>query len=512
MLMQKPAPAEPPPPPPPSTVASAYSDFVFRRLLDEVHLLLDFISSRTDRSLDGLGKVWLPGQPRIGAEADNTPGEVIRRISTLRYPPAGSPSDVASDAAFLIMVKDKLNRLAAPANGATVAFTALVIGSDREPLNLTDGSTGQIRKNRATRFSLAAEAYPGLTRPARRLSHSLVGGITALILLTLMTVLISGSLGYGRSLLDQLAQAQRRYMAAEAVIRDIEQLPGGAAAPPPAAPAAPPGTEPGAPVAQPAYYIRYCDRARLIPPHPLGVDRFTDERQARLCSALWDADVAIQGAKYRLRYFNEGMLMPLTAVRRLTTMMGLTSPDLQPAGESECGHTPPEAAPRRITLPVQLACEAYHTINTPELRTADLISGISNYLVTFCFTLLGAGVAILRDLYGRVRESTLAARDLPLSFGRLVLGMVAGAAIGLFYSPPSGQTTMLLSVQGLAFAAGYAVDVVFRWLDQRIGLVFVEQQKATADTAVPTIEPRPQPPAPAPAPAAAAAAAAAPRS
>lgn len=504
MLMQKPSPAEPPPPPPPSTVASAYSDFVFRRLLDEVHLLLDFISSRTDRSLDGLGKVWLPGQPRTGAEADNTPGEVIRRISTLRYPPAGSPGDIASDAAFLIMVKDKLNRLAAPANGSTVAFTALVIGSDREPVNLTDTSTGQIRKNKATRYSLAADAYPGLTKPARRLSHSLVGGITALILLTLMTVLISGSLGYGRSLLDQLAQAQRRYMAAEAVIRDIEQLPGGTAAPQPAAP--PPGTEPGAPAAQPAYYIRYCDRARLIPPHPLGVDRFADERQARLCSALWDADVAIQGAKYRLRYFNEGMLLPVTMMRRLTTLMGLTGPELSPASESECGHTLAEAAPHRVTLQVQLACEAYHSVNTPELRTADLISGISNYLVTFCFTLLGAGVAILRDLYGRVRESTLAARDLPLSFGRLVLGMVAGAAIGLFYSPPTGQTSMLLSVQGLAFAAGYAVDVVFRWLDQRIGLVFVEQQKPTADTAVHTITPPPPPapvpvPAPAPAPA-----------
>lgn len=493
MLMQKPAPAEPPPPPP-STVATAYSDFVFQRLLDEVHLLLDFISSSADRSLDELGKLWLPGQPRAGAEAGNTAAEVIRHISTLRYPPAGSPGDIASDAAFLIMVKDKLNRLAAPANGATVAFTALVISSDREPLNLTDTVTGQIRRNRATRYSLAANAYPGLMRSARRLSRSLVGGIAALILLTIATVVISGSLGYGRSLLDQLAQAQQRYVAAEAVIHDIEQMPAGAVAIPPGAPAAPPATAP----AEQGYYIRYCDRARLISQHPSGVDRFTDERQARLCSALWDADVAIQGAKYRLRYFNEAMLLPLTALGRLTGLIGLTSPRLPQVGAGDCGHLSASDTPRRNTLAAQLACEGYHSINTPELRTADLISGISNYLVTFCFTLLGAGIAILRDLYGRVRESTLAARDLPLSFGRLVLGMVAGAAIGLFYSPPTGQTTMLLSVQGLAFAAGYAVDVVFRWLDQRIGLVFVEQQKAAIDAAAAPISPRPQSPVPVP--------------
>jgi hypothetical protein len=456
-----------------------YNDFVFRRLLDEVHLLLDFVSSRSDRSLDALTGIRVPKREAESVPSQS-PDEIIEHVSTLRFPPQGTASNVARDAAFLIVVKDRLNRLARPANGATVAYTALVIGSDQEPMNEVDASLPRAQR-KTTRYSLAADAYPGLRRPARNLSRSLKAGILGLILLTTLTVITSGAVAYGRSLLDQLGQAQQRYATVEAIIRDIDPAPPAAAAPPRAlvgtgaalANAAAPGEGP---------FVRYCDRARLLAEKAPGIRTFDDLRQSKLCGELWSADVEIQGAKHRIRSFREVFDAPwkgLAAIRQRLFPDASGPVEPMAATEARCGHTTlaagsaagGEGQPAPASLLARMDCEAYHSQNRPELGASDLIAALSNYALPFFFTLLGAGVSILRDLYNRVRESTLASRDLPLSFGRMVLGMVAGAAIGLLYSPTSGHAPAV-STQGLAFLAGYAVDMAFRWLDRRVETVF----------------------------------------
>jgi hypothetical protein len=50
---------------------------------------------------------------------------VVERIAAIRYPLAGAPSvPNASDTAFLMVVKDRLNGMTHPARGLTVAYTS----------------------------------------------------------------------------------------------------------------------------------------------------------------------------------------------------------------------------------------------------------------------------------------------------------------------------------------------------------------------------------------------------
>ncbi len=87
-------------------------DFIFVRELAEVYLLLDHISGRWDKPLD--------------ADAD----ALIGAICAIGWPPAGQQPDAAQQAATLLRAKDRLNALARPASGATIAFTLLVVGEE----------------------------------------------------------------------------------------------------------------------------------------------------------------------------------------------------------------------------------------------------------------------------------------------------------------------------------------------------------------------------------------------
>lgn len=87
-------------------------DFIFVRELAEVYLLLDHISGRWDKPLDAEGE------------------ELRAAICRIGWPPNGSRVDAAEQAATLLRAKDRLNALARPACGATIAFTLLVVGEE----------------------------------------------------------------------------------------------------------------------------------------------------------------------------------------------------------------------------------------------------------------------------------------------------------------------------------------------------------------------------------------------
>lgn len=425
-----------PDPAPAGSGEGTHGRFVFRQLLDEVYLLLDFVSTRPEKSLEALAEVPLPP----GAMAQGQPQslqDVLAHVMTLRFPPGGRGEETARDAAFLLAVKDRLTREARPATGATVAFTSMVISSERQPA-LEPEAREAPRRPRSMRHTLAANAYPGLQTSARCLRRALKVAVLLLILLTVLNVFTSGVVSYGRSLIEQLAQGQQAYRAAQDVIKSVE-------------------TRGAAPAAVPAGgggdYVPYCDRVKL-PPEPGGIRRFEDGQQAILCSSLNDADVEIAVARQRLRMFQANFQEPFLWFVQLGGWLKLD------------GERPDCKDPKSIHCHPPLA-------ERPEKSASDFIAGLANYLLPFCFTLLGAGVAILRDLYAKMRESTLGPRDLPLSLGRLVLGMVAGAAIGLLYTPTDASGAIAgLSAQGLAFLAGYGVDAVFRWVDARVETAF----------------------------------------
>jgi hypothetical protein len=107
-----------------------------------------------------------------------------------------------------------------------------------------------------------------------------------------------------------------------------------------------------------------------------------------------------------------------------------------------------------------------------------------NYMLPVIFGFLGILVFVIVDFYSKIRDSRLDPRDYRLSVIRLVLGLVTGSCIGLFYSataPTEASPTesvaaaLSLSASGIAFLAGYGVEGVFNMLEQLVNRVFVAQ-------------------------------------
>src|SRR3954454_19033715 len=104
---------------------------IFRRDLNEVHLLMDFISSLPGKGLNDLRLPDPRWAPAAGNTAENQsrpyldPAASVERISAIRFPPDPNPKQRAEDAAVLLLAKDRLNDLARPARGRSIAFTTM---------------------------------------------------------------------------------------------------------------------------------------------------------------------------------------------------------------------------------------------------------------------------------------------------------------------------------------------------------------------------------------------------
>jgi hypothetical protein len=92
----------------------------------------------------------------------------------------------------------------------------------------------------------------------------------------------------------------------------------------------------------------------------------------------------------------------------------------------------------------------------------------------------------LRDISNRITGSILSPRDETLAIIRIILGAIAGLAVGLFFTPASvaaqissGAGVLTLSASGIAFLAGYGADGFFRMIDAMIARIFSLDQKPT---------------------------------
>ena len=104
---------------------------------------------------------------------------------------------------------------------------------------------------------------------------------------------------------------------------------------------------------------------------------------------------------------------------------------------------------------------------------------LGNYVMPILYALLGSMAFVLRRHGDRLSAQLLTPRDRPANHIRLLLGVVIGGCIGLFYSgSPVSQTTGLLGVAttlsaaALAFLAGYGVEATFKTLDALIAHIF----------------------------------------
>ena len=105
---------------------------------------------------------------------------------------------------------------------------------------------------------------------------------------------------------------------------------------------------------------------------------------------------------------------------------------------------------------------------------------IGNYILPVLYGALGAMGSMLRQFNRRLAERLLTPRDRRASHIRVMLGVMTGACIGLFFNSSAGaaQATGLggaavtLSASAIAFLAGYGVELVFRTLDALLGHIF----------------------------------------
>jgi hypothetical protein len=172
--------------------------FVLERELREVHLLLDNISSNTEKSL-ALG---LDDQVKLGRDW-------LRRVCEIDWPPEGGTREEAAAADLLIRVKDHLNTLAKPASGLTIAFTHLVTKE-----------SGAAAKDGPSRGSLAAGAYPDLVPKARTFRRWMGYICVFLFGWLVLTCFVSWYVAFGNALLTQRAVAQAALADAQKLVDD----------------------------------------------------------------------------------------------------------------------------------------------------------------------------------------------------------------------------------------------------------------------------------------------------
>ena len=423
--------------PPAVTGPATPIDTLFFRELADVYLLIDHVSASDERRLP----------VSIDLDRDGKPDceDWITRICQITWPPSGDRVEVAKQAEFLISTRDALNHMSAPATGATIAFTLMVVDMDlpagRGPRGRTAAgrddpaaakpaggrgrpsiggalSTGQAARpvhnsiTGLTRYDLATQAFPELERPARsfaRFNRLLISWLVASLVLVLA---LSWYVAVGNALLRQLHLARQDFQGVE-----------GAA-------------EPGAK---------------------------TDERPA----ATAVSGKAARDPSFSCHRYVAGRINMAQWAQPWTVAF-------PPSPRPDCG----EIETGRATDPGA-------NYVTQDLWGAALVNVLGDKVLPACYGLLGAWAAVVRGLSTKIKNSVLGRRDHMISWIQLALGAVVGACIGLFVTPTGSESqdapgllgTATISFSALSFLAGYGVDHVFRFFDGVLDRVFPPPQK-----------------------------------
>jgi hypothetical protein len=456
---------------------TSFEEFVYRQHLNEVYLLLDFISGRPDKRLSDLDNKI--SDPHSRNKHPMSSAEIVARVTKMRHPPDPHARERAADAAFLLELKDRLNWLAYPARGLTIAYTTMFAEGGHTSANtIWNAVTGKVGRQPSataepTRVEMAQLAFPGLVAIAGhfRLMKSLisVGGLV----LSLVSAVLLWEATYGVRLAVHFAQA--RQAENEMIAKLYDQL----------------EKDRVVPMAnQPGDLDSFCgieDReSSAANARPRIVTKAMDLATRQVSTAQF-ADFTTQpnGMDSAARQVSTAQFADSTRQRT-----GMTSETRQLCNDYAYRHALldvaiDDLAKYRVSpafilsstfLPIHDGCAATGCVNSAQQEdapsVATMLTMMTTYLLPMLFGVVGAIAALLRGIHQRVNESTLAPRDLALSLFRLSLGMVAGISVGLFFSPESNlaQTggaigALTLSASGIAFLAGYGAEGFFRALD-----------------------------------------------
>jgi len=458
---------------------------LFLRDLSEVHMLIDFVSGRSDKSLAGLN----------GAESHDAAGkpmnpmtaqEIVEEICKISYPPTGGLEANAEQAAFMLVVKDRLNYLAAPARGLTVAFTSMFSGvaldlhplpawrfwakrkkaaaaaaltalgptppgtPDRPPL----APLGQRKEH----FYSAQTAFPNLERPARRFRRFYDGLPAATIVLILFIAYINWDISVISGILQQISAAQGSYTS----LFDSKQsfLPTSAACSPGPTPtkAAPAPTKTAPAPAPPTRARRPGAKAAAKPAAAPAAPPALTDAQRISCAEAEAALMRLAAARANL----QTVMRPGIHLHPVALSMELMELTLD---------GPPQHAGSRPT--------ASNPLQPSRLEdfTIDVLGAFNTIIIPTAFGLLGTLAGLMRTITLKMRESILAPRDVIISKIGIGLGMSAGLAVGLFMNGArSPGSTITLTAAGLSFLAGFGAEAFFTFLDLAISRLFTVGQ------------------------------------
>jgi len=436
-------------------------DFILARELAEVYLLMDHISASQCKEIPK----QIPDDPLF---EDSTGKAWLQQVCEIAWPPDHSTrKQDARNAARLIRAKDVLNKAALPATGGSIAFTLMLAGeardpqtgswwrrtllwmADAEPSNpagagdpdhrggVSGTGPGWPGGRPPSRASLAALAYPSLSRRAWRYRLALYSLLVFLVLWLLFTCMLSWDVATGNSLLNRASALEARVMTLQSA---------GATAPPGAVVVAAPDN--GAPLTGPPKPVGAIPQARSD-----DLPRALELREAAMTNlAAWMDEKGF--------------------IRRL--LLDRIGGDQEETRVVAAGATPVVAVPGAQTA-------AAAPPGKTNVEWAAVLLGVlaSNILPIF-YGLLGAGAAVVRQVSAKMRDSVLTPRDILLAYVQLALGAVIGACIGLFVnsegSAASAQGGLLasvpLSASALCFVAGFGVEGVFQALESLIRRVF----------------------------------------
>ncbi|SFG64302.1 hypothetical protein SAMN05518865_11564 [Duganella sp. CF458] len=415
------------------TARQRIEQFIFIRELNEVFLLLDHISGRWDKSLHKLDNKD-DGEPHID------------ELCAIGLTPPENDQQRVAQAVKVLCAKDRLNAAARPATGLTIAFTLLVVGEDnrRDWRNwLRDrmfgkGSSGTGSENSAqwdkpTRLTLARNAFPGLVRVASRFNLRMKLVVYLLLVGLVLTCLMSWHVAGGNAILQHLDAVQAAQAALSKEIGEAELKHAAS------------GTAP------PMQFCTESDMAGL--PH----DRSMVEYQ--LCTRR--QHLAQQAAAIGMNL--RDWLLPWQACYDT-----LARP---------FGRMPPGGALQAIAAPTEKEGRLQRALEE-QARVVTLVVGTA--VLPLCYGVLGAGAAVVRSLWAKMRDSLLSPREFTLALMQLALGATIGACIALFVNPSSQSTgcesgllgNQALGMSAISFIAGFGVEGVFVALEGLVRRIF----------------------------------------
>lgn len=432
----------------PSRQEQLIDELIFKQDLNEVHTLIDFVSGRPDRSLRELS-IPNPDDPSkvLGS------GEIMKAIAEMRYPPTGTRAANARNAFILLLAREELSRLAAPATSRSIAYTRMFI--DAEGFSWL-GRSRRREIDNESRLDLAEQTYPQLRGHAHKFRRWRDGLALFSLLWLLVTGLAYWDAGLGRAALERLDQDWKTIVAK---LKDNPGLIRCPASPDAFVAAGSPSEE----VIQKEFACREYNYLKVV-----GKTAGEQVNDVFHCARMGPA------SRFVHVWCWHWLLSGTTVEPEKTGGDGSKASD---PGETLAGASSGAAMTSSMVTDVS----PYARANVAYWQTATaILSVFTAYILPMMFSLLGTLIGAFRAILNRIGANELTPRDLVRMQIGIPTGLVAGIAVGLFLSPStipmqgagaiSGQLT--LTASGLGFLAGYASYSFFGFLDNLIRTAF----------------------------------------